>query len=161
MNYAFNALSRRALTEFEMRDKLLKRYAKIQGSSGSTSELSVDQDIIADVCSRLRELNLINDEKYLENFISTKTNLQAIGKFGVFNKLRGKGISKEIFDRVWESSDISESAILDRACEDFERKKGAINGSQKQKERLMRYLAARGLPPALIYKKIREGLQEE
>lgn len=152
MNYAFNALSRRSMTEFEMRDKLIERLEKIQGSSSGDA----GEDVIANVCDRLKELNLINDERYLVDFIAAKTSFRAMGKFGVFHKLRGKGISKEVFDRAWERASISEMTILDKACEDFKRKKGAIRGERKQKERLMRYLAGRGFPPDLIYRKMRQ-----
>jgi SOS response regulatory protein OraA/RecX len=153
MNYAFNALSRRSMTEFEMRDKLMKRFEKISGGANDI----LDDDVVSNVIARLKELNLVNDERYLIDFITANTNFRSIGKFGIFNKLRRKGIPKEIFERVWQDLDIEESSVLDKACEDFERKKGVVKGSQKQKERLMRYLAARGFPPDLIYKKLRES----
>lgn len=145
LRYSLNALGRRALTESEMREKLLKRAKKLKGG----------EEEIPKVLSRLDELELIDDEQYVRNFIRTHCSLNPSGKIAIYRKLRFKGIDKDMFDDVWEEVLPDEGKLLDEACENFVRKKGAID-SQKQKERLMRYLAARGFRGDMIYKKLRD-----
>jgi len=152
MNYAFRALERRDMTSAEMRGKLMDRSRKIL----KVKELEDDDySLIDDVVRRLEELDMIDDAQFIEHFINTKTLLNPQGKFGLRTKLRRKGIEPEFFEQMWEMLGVDERVALDRACENFIRKKGAID-SQKQKMRLMRYLASRGFNGGGIYMKITE-----
>ncbi|MBU1019520.1 MAG: regulatory protein RecX [Patescibacteria group bacterium] len=144
LNYSLHALGARALTEHEIFDKLKKKAEK----------LDCGEDYIPNVIKRLKELALIDDEIYVRNFIKTHSALNPSGKIAIFRKLRLKGIDKDLFDSIWEDVSPDEDELLETAYSAFVRKKGEVN-SQKQKERLVRYLAGRGFRGDAIYSKIR------
>ncbi len=145
MDYALRALGRRSLTESEMQKKLLVRLEKLE---------SKDKNLVTTVMGRLSDLKLINDEQYVRDFIRTSFILRPIGLYGAINKLRRKGVSRELVEKVWEEGSIDEDAAFERAFETFERKKGQVD-SPKQKERAIRFLASRGFDGGKIYDKIR------
>ncbi len=134
------------MTEFEVAKKLRARCKKLTGDK-------VDEDVIKQVLTRLAELKLINDEQYVRDYIRTKTLLNPSGKRGLQAKLRLKGIDHESVSQAWDELVIDEQEVLGRACKAFIRRKGKID-SQKQKERLMRYLASRGFEAPSIYKQL-------
>lgn len=145
LSYSLNALGRRALTEHEMREKLLKRVRKLKGG----------EEEIPGVLGRLAELKLIDDGIYVRNFIRTHSALNPSGKFGIYRKLRLKGVDQDLFEEIWEEVSPDEEGLMEVAVEAFVRKKGAID-SGKQKERLMRYLAGRGFRGDMIYRAVKE-----
>ncbi len=78
--YALRALSARALTERELEKKLRLRLAT--------------PTIIADILTRLRELEFVNDTA-----IATRaTEAINLGKFGIQRKLLSRGISKHVVE---------------------------------------------------------------
>ncbi len=148
MNYALYALGRRAMTEAEVRKKLREKLRKISNCDDNV-------EVVDKVIDRLVDLRLLDDRQYVQNFIRTKNSLNPTGKKGLFFKLKNKGIDGDFFNKIWDELEVDEESVLDKACDAFVRKKGRID-SQKQKERLMRYLGSRGFPVSAIYKKLHE-----
>jgi len=146
MDYALRALGRRMMTEFEVTKKLRVRCKKL-------TEEHIDEEVVRRVINRLIELRLIDDNQYVSNYIRTKTLLNPSGKRGLQAKLRPKGINHELVSQVWDELEIDKQEVLNRACNTFIRKKGAVD-SQKQKQRLVRYLASRGFESSMIYKQL-------
>lgn len=149
MDYALRALGRRMMTEFEIHKKLVVKLRKITDNADD----NVGEDVVKRVMNRLVELELVNDDQYVRDFIRTKLILNPSGKRGLQSKLRLKGIDYDFFEKIWDELQTDEQDVLERACNSFVRKKGSID-SRKQKERLMRYLASRGFEPHAIYKQL-------
>jgi len=84
LNYAYNLLSYRNRTEFELKEKLLNK--------GYVDE------IVNEVLDRLKNMNLINDMQFAEDFVEFKR--EKYGKIRIKNELYKKGISTDIIDEV-------------------------------------------------------------
>jgi|GEM_PF-3397099 len=147
-NYALWLLSKRDMTEFEIAKKLNLKASK--ADNFSDEEKSIAQK---EVVFYLKEARLIDDEKFSRLFLKSKMAISPIGKFAAISKLAHKGIPKNIAEKAWEELSFDEQDTIERACADFIRKKGGIN-SDKQKQRLVRYLASRGFKAGAIYEKI-------
>ncbi|KKT02089.1 MAG: Regulatory protein RecX [Candidatus Peregrinibacteria bacterium GW2011_GWF2_43_17] len=148
MDYALWLLSRRDMSEFEILKKLHLKAAKADAFSEEEKE-----DAQKIIIVRLKELGLINDEKFARMFLRSKMMLSPLGKFAAISKLARKGITKNIAEKAWEGSAFDDDVTLERACQSFIRKKGAID-SDKQKQRLIRFLASRGFKAGMIYEKV-------
>lgn len=148
MDYSLWLLSKRDMSEFEILKKLHLKAMK--ADEFSEEEKSNAQQV---VIARLKELGLINDEKFARMFLKSKMALLPIGKFAAISKLVRKGISRNIAEEAWEESAFDENFAIEKACRSFMRKKGEVD-SVKQKRRLARFLAARGFKAEMIYEKI-------
>lgn len=144
-DYSLNALGRRALTETEIRKKLIIRSKKLKGG----------EEEIPRVIERLNELKLIDDATYVRNFIRTHSALNPSGKFAIMRKLRLKGVDKDLFEEIWEEVEPDEEGLMEAAVETFVRKKGVVD-SRKQQEKLVRFLASRGFRGDAIYEKLKK-----
>jgi SOS response regulatory protein OraA/RecX len=102
MNYAMRALSRRAHTSFELREKLKKR-------SNHTPQLE-DQVIL-----RLQDLNLINDEAYVRHAIEEATKYKLQGRYKLASRLQQKGIDFKETEVLWKEAEISERELATEA----------------------------------------------
>src|SRR3989338_2538018 len=91
MDYAMRALSRRAHTSFELREKLKKR-------PNHTPQLE-DQ-----VLTRLQELGLINDENYVRSAIEEASKYKLQGRYKLASRLQRKGISFEETSTLWNEA---------------------------------------------------------
>lgn len=136
MEYALRALSRRAHTIHEMREKLKKRphHAK---------ELE-DQ-----VVDRLIELNLLNDEAYIKRYIESATTLRLQGHFKVKQKLFIKGIPFEMTQQIWKEMKIPELEVAKKALKKVE-KRFQKEPAAKRFNKRARFLASRGFSPDIV-----------
>ena len=143
MNYAMRALSRRAHTSFELREKLKKRPF-------ITPQLE-DQ-----VLSRLQDLNLINDEAYVRHAIEEATKYKLQGRYKLASRLQRKGIDFKETESLWKEAEISEkdlaSEALKRAAKRF-----ANVPQEKLYQRRASFLASRGFSPEIIFELAKTG----
>lgn len=137
MNYALRALTRRAHTTFELREKLKKR---------PNSTPTLENQVIA----RLIDLGLLNDEAYLRTAIDSATRVKPQGRFKLANKLYRKGIPMKDTEQVWKEMEIDEKALaldaLARAHKRF-----AKVPPEKLYQKRAQFLASRGFSPEVIF----------
>lgn len=80
-NSALNSLDYRDHSEREIRTKLLRKY---------------DADCVEEAVRKLVELNLVNDERYAENYARELYEHKKFGKMRIKSELRAKGIAADI-----------------------------------------------------------------
>ena len=80
-NSALNSLDYRDHSEKEIRAKLLRKH---------------DADYVEEAIERLIELDLINDERYAENYARELFEHKKFGRMRIISELRAKGISSDI-----------------------------------------------------------------
>jgi regulatory protein len=82
--YALRALSQRAHSAGEIRQKLLKRAQSIQDTDA--------------VLAKLREYGMVDDRRFSEAFASTRLQNDGFGRFRVLNDLRRKRVAPAVAD---------------------------------------------------------------
>lgn len=80
-NSALNSLDYRDHSEREIRTKLLRKY---------------DADCVEEAVRKLVELDLVNDERYAENYARELYEHKKFGKMRIKSELRAKGIAADI-----------------------------------------------------------------
>lgn len=86
-NSALNSLDYRDHSEKEIRAKLLRKH---------------DADYVDEAVEKLIELNLVNDERYAENYARELFERKKFGKMRIKSELRAKGISADIANAAVE-----------------------------------------------------------
>lgn len=93
--YALNALGRQAQSAGQIRQKLARR-----------AETPSD---VPSVLAKLREYNLVNDEKFSETFAASRLQNQGFGRFRVLRELQAKqvsgGVAKEAVEKTFAGTD--------------------------------------------------------
>ena len=82
------------LEKYVVSEKGLKDYLKKKGFSG---------EVIAKTVEKLREYGFIDDEKFAKNYFESLSGSK--GKRAIAQKLKAKGVSKEIVDGLIENVD--------------------------------------------------------
>ena len=80
-NSALNSLDYRDHSEREIRTKLLRKY---------------DADYVEEAVGKLIDLDLVNDERYAENYARELYEHKKFGKMRIKSELRAKGIAADI-----------------------------------------------------------------
>lgn len=86
-NSALNSLDYRDHSEKEIRAKLLRKH---------------DADYVDEAVEKLIELDLVNDERYAENYTRELFERKKFGKMRIKSELRAKGISADIANAAVE-----------------------------------------------------------
>ena len=86
-NSALNSLDYRDHSEKEIRAKLLRKH---------------DADYVEEAVEKLIELDLVNDERYAENYAHELFEHKKFGKMRIKSELRAKGISADIANAAVE-----------------------------------------------------------
>lgn len=124
-NYALMLLSRRDYSEFEIREKLKKRYSKEE---------------IEDTIKKLVERRLLSDERYVKRIIEKYAFIKKYGYLKVQYELLHRGIKREIF-----------AFLLDELYPESREKENAISISARRPiDKLRGYLASRGYRTSVI-----------
>ena len=157
LGYAFNLLARKWYTEHELVIKLVLRCTASPAKAGRSSFL------IEQVLQRLRELNYINDDRILENYLSFTLPARPLGKFGFLQKMRQRGIDYAQAELAWNTMNLDEEVLAHQLVENrLKRLSSSTKGSKKeqllaQRKKLANFLAGRGFSPSVIYEVV-DGL---
>lgn len=93
--YALNTLGRQAQSAGQIRQKLARR-----------AETPSD---VPSVLAKLREYNLVNDQKFSETFAASRLQNQGFGRFRVLRELQAKqvggGVAKEAVEKTFAGTD--------------------------------------------------------
>lgn len=137
LNAAFNFLSSRARSEYEVRKRIMK--------------LDIDDEIIEKVIYRLKELKLIDDKEYAKMWLEERSRLKPEGRNKLALGLKNKGIKPQIIDECmseWEYDDLSVAIELLQkkiANKDFSLVYKDKSLYTKEIQKLYRYLLYRGI----------------
>jgi len=101
MNYAAHALSARALSQGEMRDRL-KRRAAVQAD-------------VAEVLRRLKDAGFLNDRKLADSFAGWRRDNQGLGKARVVRDLMTRRIAPAVAQQAVEAAyaQTDETALIE------------------------------------------------
>jgi regulatory protein len=130
LNYAFLALSQRALSERELRQRLAKRNAA--------------SDTIEAVIERLQQLKYLNDSQIAER---TVQNQQKHGSRAIAQKLRMRGIDAATIEEALEERSEEDEIELAKAL--LERNARKFTG-ERAKAKAYAFLARRGFTGRVV-----------
>jgi len=134
MNYAARALSSRALSLNELRDRLKRRAAR--------------QEDAAEVVARLKEAGFLNDRKLADSFANWRRENQGLGKARVMHDLMTRRIAPAVAKQAVETaySGVDEVALIESFLARKYRGKnlGALLGEQKHLASAFRRLRGAG-----------------
>ena len=129
---ALHFLNRRIHSEYELKQKLLKKeYAP---------------KLIAEVLAELKKNDLLNDEKFAEAFISEKLKIKKWGKNKILAEIFKRGINRKLFEKV--VLEIDEESYI-KSAEEIAKKKFNVlkertNDNQIIKRKLFSFLTSKG-----------------
>lgn len=87
-NYALRALSARAHSIAELREKLLQRAERAEDA--------------ASVLARLKQYGYLDDERFAETFSAARLENEGLGKFRVLHDLRKRRVAPRVAERAVE-----------------------------------------------------------
>lgn len=139
--YAFRALAGRALTQAELRTRLLRRTG--------------DEALAAEVLARVQELGYQNDE----GVARAEGSRRGVGGFRVRQTLKRRGVPEPLIEETLAARDGAEehaeaTALLRRRWSSFARKRDPRASASA-------FLARRGFPGAVIWAALREVGEEQ
>lgn len=141
MNYALRALTRRAHTSHELREKFKKRP-------------DYSPELEERVIARLFELKLLDDDDYIRRALNAAAAYQPQGRLKLLKKLSQKGLLIPRIQEIWGETKIDEETMaydaLKKAHRRFERLPEA-----RRKQRQINFLVSRGFSPHIIYKLVK------
>lgn len=141
-------LARRDMTYKQVEDKL-----KNKGVFPS--------DVIQEMMDKCVTQRWVDDERYAENFVRSRSEDRKLGKNAIRMELIKKGVDREIIDNALE--DVNRDDEYQHALELVEKQLPRTQNLEKQKRiaRLLGMLARKGYPSDIAYAVIREAMDAE
>jgi regulatory protein len=138
LDYSLRLLAKRRYTESGILQKMQNK------------KIGTDGDITK-VVKRLKELKLLNDASFADDYIQSRISLNPRGKRMIKLELKLKGIKPEIINNALGKVEIDEEKL---ATQVLDKKKRLFKGlgMQKKREKIMSILASRGFNLDTIYK---------
>ena len=119
-----------------------------------------EADVDATV-NRLIELGYLNDERYAQRFVETRTAAKPISRRHLYEQLKGHGISEETVRAAMEALEPEDEESNARAvAEKFARQFQSLE-PKKRRERVLSRLIARGFSYDVAQKAYEWALAEE
>ena len=136
---ALNKIKIRAMSIFELRQKLMAKFSNEEG-------------LIIKVIEEMERVELLNDHRFTEQFVEHLIQ-KPIGRLKIMIKTRQKGLDEELVEKTLLNLNWNEEKSAQRALAEKER---TISESdpRKRKMKLMNFLRNRGFRDAVIYKAV-------
>lgn len=134
--YAFRALGQRALSEAELRTRMLRRCE--------------DTDVVEGVLGRVREMGYLSDESVAQS----EARRRGVGAGRVRQKLRQRGVDSALIEEALAERD--PDAELADARELLERRWPSFRRAADPQKRAFDFLMRRGYSSGLIWPLLRE-----
>lgn len=144
LNSALRMLAIRLHSENEIKMKLIKK--------------GFEKDSVVKVLIQLREMKLLDDEFFVQNYISELI-AGGKGRYRIIQALQKRGLSKELIDNALTQfiDDYSEEQL---AIDVMNKKVHSLSymnlEPHKLKEKVIRHLLSKGFPTTLVFKIIDE-----
>jgi Uncharacterized protein conserved in bacteria len=150
LNKAYFFLKFRPRTEKEIRDYLYKKIIKTHWS----------RDDAEKIIEKLKEQQLIDDEKFIELFIKDRTTLKPRGKKLLIRELKQKGINEKLIEDYFSKNQLDEEIL---ALKILEKRWSRFKDlpSEKKFEKAARFLLSRGFSFSTTKKTIELLLKKE
>lgn len=155
-NIALRAVSRRRLTEHQLRESLVKKISQ-RWYETLTKNISRDflHDEIEKVLERMKRLGYINDTDFAEIFIRDTLLHRPHGSIWIKGQLIKKGIDVEIIARAMETTRETgnEDAEYNAAKTAAEKKLRTLQREEPRKryEKMFRFLCSRGFAASMAF----------
>jgi regulatory protein len=135
-NQALNLLARRRYTVCELKKALCRKSIKLTRSSANEEE-------IGKIISRLQELKYLNDNEYAVLYLQDQLRSKPQGLMMLKVKMKKKGLETSTIDQALQKNQIDE---FEQAKQAMKKKSKTLSKYPplKQKEKLYRFLIARG-----------------
>lgn len=143
-NRACFYLSKKLRTTFEVRSYLYKIFK---------NEPNLNP-VVDEVLKKLKELNYIDDIKYIKAYINTSKIKKPKSKFLLKNELIKKGINSSLIDEYFDTADFSDDKECCDAIEKLQKKYRNIEYS-KAKRRVVNSLLRMGFSYDVIFKNLK------
>jgi len=140
MNYALKLLGGRRYTAAGLEKKLNEKIKKLRIGASEDDRTSDDAALVIE---RLKELRLLDDPEYANLYIEDQLRSKPQGTRMLKMRMAAKGLSKEIIGRALEAAGLDEHSLARAAAAKKLKTLGRLP-AQKKKEKLARFLAARG-----------------
>jgi len=150
LNKAYFFLKFRPRTEKEIRDYLYKKIIKTHWS----------RDDAEKIIEKLKEQQLIDDEKFVELFIKDRTALKPKGKKLLVRELKQKGIGDDLIENYFLKNDLDEESLALKILEKRWPRLKSLD-SQKRFEKATRFLASRGFDYDICRKTVKKLSNEK
>ncbi|WP_188835282.1 regulatory protein RecX [Flexivirga endophytica] len=123
-------------------------------------ERGCDDDIAATVLDRLEEVGLVDDAAYAATLIQSQQTRRGLGRQGISQELRRKGVASEVIDEQLESIDDDDER--ERAQALVDKKLRSMHGldATVQARRLAGMLARKGYSSSIAWSVIREAIAD-
>jgi len=144
LEYSFWLLSRRARTEYEIREKLLSKNCTAEN--------------IEAVAKKLYELKFLDDLEFARNYIRASKIIKPKGKYRLFQELLRKGVKKEVANQAIEEGLNDEENLAEMALKSYSNKIKNLP-REKQYNRAIGYLLRRGFSLDETKKAVRKYLE--
>lgn len=163
LQYAIRLLARRNYPTDEIHKKLKLRAEKIHTRTDETVHTDIIENSIERVIGRLIQLNYLNDAFFAKNYLEAELRRKPQSLRLIKNKLQQKGIFSDVINQtivahqeqnLQNQSDPETPEEITLAKLALQKKIKTLKYSNKkqQKEKLFRFLAARGFSTGTILK---------
>lgn len=132
-SYALRALTRRAHTSYELKQKLRTR-------PGCTASIA-DQ-----VIARLKEQRFLDDEEYVRRAVEHAVTYRLEGLSRLIHRLFAKGIPSDETRAMWRSMNIDENALAQKVLDKWGKRFANLEPHERHQKSLA-LLQRRGLQP--------------
>ncbi|MBI3667066.1 MAG: regulatory protein RecX [Acidobacteria bacterium] len=114
MDYAVRALSVRALTQAELRDRLRRRAARAAD--------------VPEVLARFKQAGYLDDRRFAETYSRLRRENQGFGKFRVLRDLRARRVAPQLAEKIVSEAfrDADEHALIEQFLRRKLRHAGAL-----------------------------------
>lgn len=140
LEYALKLLGFRARTEKELRERLVgKKY---------------EPNNIDDVLAKLTKINLVNDQKFAENYVRDKLSISRRGPRRIYFELIRRGVTKDIADHATKAIQKDEELKTAQDLLQSRQRQWAKLEPLAKKRRAVGLLSRRGFSPQTIHQLI-------
>lgn len=139
---AINLVAKKRYTEGEIHKKLSGYLKKLP---------EVGEEDVEKVIARLRELRYLDDELFVQDYISDRTRFKPRGIYLIKRELKQKGLSEELIERAMSECPVDEGDAAHRALEKKMRS-WQKDSLEKQRQKAYQFLASKGFKLDTIYK---------
>lgn len=144
VDYSFRLLAKKRYTSSEMEKKFIQFLAKRQQE---------DSDLVQKVMERLFELKYLDDQHYLDAYISDRLKFKPRGKFMIIKELSKKGLERKMVEEYFRKNEVDEVEVAIELLKNRERRWEGETAFKKQ-EKAARYLASKGFQSDIVYKTV-------
>lgn len=132
--------------------KLLQRAAQTEaGLRQKLSRRGFEDAVIDATVAKLQKLHFIDDQKFAHDYVAYRSRTSPLGRYHLKAKLLQKGIAKELAKQVTDTISAEEELALARTLATKRQRTLMRFEPEDRKQKLARFLAARGFSSPTVY----------